>query len=312
MSPSAQTGDGEGGNPELPADAVRQGRDLPLDAHLHTDLSPDSAVPVDVYAALAVELGIRELAITDHVDFDRRDPAYDYASFARRERTVREAAERWAPRGVVIRFGAELTYTRGWEEDLRAHLARHAYDFTIGSVHDWPDSPYIPSRVRTWATGRPLDEALRPYLDEITAAARSSLFDTIGHLDVVRRYVAATFTAPEVFEAVELFEPALRGLVDSGTALEVNTSGFRRADREAYPGPPLVARYRELGGERVTAGSDAHGPDQFAFGLEAGYRLLAEHGFASLVFRRHAGAERVAIALPSRFDASAPAAGTRR
>ena len=28
-------------------------RDLPLDAHLHTDQSPDSSVPIDVYAALA-------------------------------------------------------------------------------------------------------------------------------------------------------------------------------------------------------------------------------------------------------------------
>ena len=48
----------------------RQARDLPLDAHLHTDLSPDSAVPIDVYAAAAVERGIAEIAITDHVDFE--------------------------------------------------------------------------------------------------------------------------------------------------------------------------------------------------------------------------------------------------
>ncbi|MEO7229209.1 MAG: PHP domain-containing protein, partial [Candidatus Limnocylindrales bacterium] len=116
-----------------------QGSDLPLDAHLHTDQSPDSAVPIDVYAAVALERGITELAITDHVDFDARDPAYNYAAFAERERTVRTAAERWAPRGVQIRFGAELTFHRAWEEDLRDHLRRYRYDYTIGSVHDWPD-----------------------------------------------------------------------------------------------------------------------------------------------------------------------------
>jgi hypothetical protein len=32
-----------------------QARDLPLDSHLHTNLSPDSDVPIDVYAAQAVE-----------------------------------------------------------------------------------------------------------------------------------------------------------------------------------------------------------------------------------------------------------------
>lgn len=74
----------------------RQARDLPLDAHLHTNLSPDSDVPIDDYARQAVERGIAEIAITDHVDFDPTAPAYDFVPFAQRERIVREAAERWA------------------------------------------------------------------------------------------------------------------------------------------------------------------------------------------------------------------------
>ncbi|HSO28598.1 MAG TPA: histidinol-phosphatase HisJ family protein [Candidatus Sulfomarinibacteraceae bacterium] len=293
---------------EQPQGAQENSRDLPLDAHVHTDLSPDSDVPIDVYAALAVERGIRELAITDHVDFDARDPAYDYTSFEQRERTVRDAAERWAPKGVLIRFGAELTYNRSWEGDLRAHLARHRYDFTIGSVHDWPDSPYVPGRVRTWATGRPLDEVLAPYLAEIAAAAGSGLFDTIGHLDVVRRYLHAHVTAGEIFSAVELFEPALRALVDSGTALEVNSSGYRQPSAEAYPGPPLIERYRELGGRHVTSGSDSHRAHHFAWGLEAGYRLLAAAGFTGLAFRR--GGDRVGIPIPDRLRGPAPAAAS--
>jgi histidinol-phosphatase (PHP family) len=274
-------------------------RDLPLDAHLHTDLSPDADVPIDVYAAAAVAQGIAELAITDHVDFDARDPAYAFAPFERREWTVRDAAERWAGRGILIRFGAELTYNRAWEPELRAHLARYRYDFTIGSVHDWPDSPYVPSRVRTWAAGRPLGEALAPYLAEVEAAARSGLFDTIGHLDVVRRYLHAHVPAEEIFGAVELFEPALRALVDSGTALEVNSSGYRHPAGEAYPGPPLIARYRELGGRHVTAGSDAHRAHHFAFGLDKGYGALARAGFEDLAFRR--GGVRVSIPMPGRF-----------
>jgi histidinol-phosphatase (PHP family) len=284
------------------------GRNLPLDAHLHTDLSPDADVPVDVYAALALEQGIAEIAITDHVDFDARDPAWDYTSFEQRERTVRDAAERWAPRGVAIRFGAELTYNRAWEPDLRAHLARHRYDFTIGSVHDWADSPYVPSRVRTWAGARGLEEALSPYLAEIAAAAGSGLFDTIGHLDVVRRYLSARFKAAEIYGAVELFEPALRALVDSGTALEVNSSGYRHPSGEPYPGPPLVARFRELGGEHVTAGSDAHRAHHFAVGLEAAYGVLAEAGFRELTFRR--GGDRVAVHVPDRLRIQGSTAGS--
>jgi len=283
------------------------GRDLPLDAHLHTDLSPDSDVPIDVYAALAVEREITELAITDHVDFDARDPAYGYATYADRERTARAAAERWAPRGVQIRFGAELTFNRAWEGDLRAHLQRHAYDYTIGSVHDWPDSPYVAARVRTFATGRPLDEVLAPYLAEVRAAAESGLFDTLGHLDVVRRYLHDIIPAAAIYGAVELFEPTLRALVDSGTALEVNASGYRHPAGVAYPGPPLVNRYRELGGRHVTAGSDAHRERHFAWGLEAAYRVLAEAGYTGLAFRR--GADRTSVEMPGRL--MLPSAGGR-
>jgi histidinol-phosphatase (PHP family) len=279
------------GTPEQPH-ALR-GFDLPLDSHLHTDLSPDSDVPIDVYCALAVERGISEIAITDHVDFDPRDPAYDYRDFATRERTVRDAAERWAPHGLAVRFGAELTCNRRWEEDVRAHLLVHAYDYTIGSVHDWPESPYrSPDRGR-WIATTPLYEVLAPYFDEVIGAARSGLFDTIGHIDVVKRYLHPHLPATALAGAPELFEGALRAVVESGAALEINTSGLRQGVGETYPAPWVVGMYRELGGRRVTVGSDAHRRTQFAFGLEEGYAIAAQARLDEISFRR--GGRRVTI-----------------
>jgi histidinol-phosphatase (PHP family) len=269
---------------------------MPLDAHLHTEQSPDSAVPIDVYAALAVERGIAEICITDHVDFDPRDPAYAYSRFEDRERVVRGAAERWAREGVAIRFGAELTYNRRWDAAVREHLKRHRYDYVIGSVHDWPESPYWPSRVRDWVTGRSLDEVLAPYYAEIIAAARSGLFDTIGHLDVVKRYLHPFITAADLAKRPDLQEPALRAIIEAGVSLEVNSSGLRYPGAETYPSATVVARYRELGGERVVVGSDAHSRAAFAARLDESYRHLTAAGFEALTFRR--GAERVRIEVP--------------
>jgi histidinol-phosphatase (PHP family) len=283
---------------DLPANpgVDHQARNVPLDAHLHTDQSPDSSVPIDVYAAQAVERGIPEIAITDHVDFDPRDPAYEYTRFVDRERTVRDAAERWASRGVVIRFGAELTYNRRWEADVRAHLARHRYDYVIGSVHDWPESPYWPDRVRSFVEGRSLEEIVEPYYTEIIAAARSGLFDTIGHLDVVKRYLHPYVTAADLATRPDLQEPALRAIIESGAVLEVNSSGLRYPGGETYPSAAVVARYRELGGERVVVGSDAHSRGSFAARLDTSYAHLAAAGFDALTFRR--GTERVQIEVP--------------
>ena len=276
----------------------RQARDLPLDAHMHTDLSPDSNVPIDVYAAAALDRGIAEIAITDHVDFEPGAPAFAYATFADRERIVREAAERWGPQGVQIRFGVELTYDRSWEADIRDHLARHAYDFAIGSVHDRVESPYSRWRVGAWVEDRSLAEIVAPSFDEVTAAARSGLFDAIGHIDGVKRYVYP-HVKPAAFEAApELYEPILRALVESGTALEVNTSGLRYPIGVTFPHPAIVTRFRELGGRAITIGSDAHGASHLAWGLADGYAIAAEAGFSELTFRRGPGAERVSVPLP--------------
>jgi len=273
-------------------------RDLPLDAHLHTDLSPDADVPIDVYAAMAIERGIDEIAITDHVDFDPGAPAYAYVPFETRERVVREAAERWADR-VAIRFGVELTYQRRHEEAIRDHLRRYRYDFTIGSVHIGPDSPYRAETVAAWLEGRPFAEAVEPYFREVEAAARSGLFDVLGHIDFVKRYTAQHRTAADYAAAPELYEPVLRALVETGTGLEVNTSGLRQAAGETYPSAAIVAWFRELGGRTITAGSDAHRAESFAFGLAEGYRIVAGGGFGELTVRR--ADRRHAVSVPDRF-----------
>jgi len=254
-------------------------------------------VRIDKYAAQAVERGIAEIAITDHVDFDARDPAYRYVSFADRERSVRDAAERWAGRGVAIRFGVEITWDAEWESDIRDHLGRHAYDFTIGSVHIYRDSPYAAANVVGWVRGRSLAEIVTPYFDAVAAAARSGLFDVVGHVDFIKRYLIPHVTPAEFAAAPELYEPLLRALVESGTALEVNTSGLRQTAGETYPAPPIVARYRELGGRAVTVGSDAHRADAFAWGLDEGYAAAAAAGFDELTFRR--GGERIAVPMPT-------------
>jgi histidinol-phosphatase (PHP family) len=304
-SPRAEAELRRGHRPEVAASG--QATDLPLDAHLHTNLSPDSDVPIDVYAAQAVERRIAEIAITDHVDFLPGAPAYAFTTFAERERVVRDAAARWADRGVAIRFGVEITYDHRHESDIREHLARDAYDYVIGSVHVYEDSPYHSSRVAAWVSGRSLPEIIAPYFDEVLAAIRSGLFDTIGHLDFVKRYLVPHVTPAQLAAAPELYEPLLRALVDTGVALEINTSGLRQAPGETYPAQPIVERFRVLGGTRVSAGSDAHRAEAFTMGLAEGYGVLAAAGMSELAFRR--GGPGVAVTMPRRFVAPTRPAG---
>ena len=296
----------------LPPPGPEADSDLPLDAHLHTDLSPDSDVPIDVFCAAAVERGIPELAITDHLDFDPRAPAFAFADFATRERTVRQAAERWAGHGLALRFGVEISYESQRDSEIRAYLAGHPYDFVIGSVHVMRDSPYTGRSVAGWVAGKSIDEIVAPYFGEVAAAVRSELFDTLGHLDYIKKYVAEHVPPAAFAAAAHAYEPILRALVETGTGLEVNASGLRQAPREPYPAAWVVKRYREMGGEVVTAGSDAHRAHSFAYGLAHTYAVAAAAGFGELAIRRAPGAPRPndRVAIPERFRAAARPGGT--
>src|SRR4029077_11221944 len=125
--------------------------------------------------------------------------------------------------------------------------------------------------------------------------------DTIGHLDFVKRYLVPHVMPADLAAAPELYEPLLRALVESGTALEVNASGLRQLPRETYPSAAVAARYRALGGRHVTIGSDAHRTECFSYGLGQAYRQASEAGFGALTFRR--GGDRVQVPVPGRARA---------
>jgi histidinol-phosphatase (PHP family) len=261
-------------------------RGLPLDAHLHTDASADADVPIDAYAARARAEGVAEICITDHLDFDPADPNHALDAFGERERVVRDAAERWSdePR---IRFGVEITYERRLEPEIRGYLAEHRYDYAIGSVHVSRRNPlHSPAEAARWCRGKSHREASAWYWPEVEAAIRSGLFDTIGHLDFVKRYLVRHLGPLDYDAHADLYESLLVALVETGTCLEVNSSGLRQEAAEAYPPPAVVARFRRIGGQRVVAGSDAHRLDTFGFGLVDAYRSIVRCGYKALTFRR--------------------------
>jgi histidinol-phosphatase (PHP family) len=177
---------------------------------MHTAFSHDSNVLLELYAAQAAELGIREIAITDHVDFMPSSPGYRYFDYEVRRNVIGDAAGRWAGK-VEIRHGVEITYESRYEDEIGEYLRKHTFDYAIGSVHAVSDSPYARARIETFVSGKTVAEAVAPYFAEVEASIRSGMFDTVGHLDQCKRWLRPWFPPADFATIPGLVRAAARG-----------------------------------------------------------------------------------------------------
>ncbi|HIV13792.1 MAG TPA: histidinol-phosphatase HisJ family protein [Candidatus Pullilachnospira stercoravium] len=251
------------------------------DCHLHTEFSTDSETPMRAQAERALELGIPAICVTDHMDMDYPQGEF-WLDTDRYMEAVRRLQEEYRGR-LEIGFGVEL----GLMEHLRArqeeYLKKYPFDFVIGSVHlIHGEDPYNGELFRKYGD----EEVFREYFrlsHRLLADAPS--IQSWGHLDYVVRYGQN----PEVYsyrKYADEIDAVLKLLLEKGIALEVNTAGFRTLGR-TNPEPDVLRRYRELGGELITVGSDGHQPEYLGYRFRETEELLRSCGFSYYaVFRQ--------------------------
>ena len=109
-------------------------------------------------------------------------------------------------------------------------------------------------------------------------------FDSLGHVDLVKRYAANHGIKVDLAEYPDQLMPILRRLAERGKALEINTSGLRGPIGETSPTLKYVKRFCELGGEYVTLGSDAHAAEDLGEGIQQAMELASQAGFSYFTF----------------------------
>ena len=252
---------------------------LPLvDYHCHTRYSGDGRGEIRELCARAVEMGLAEIAVTEHVDTDPTDPCYDFYDHEAVASDIAACREEFAGR-LVIRHGIEIDYQPAFHDAAVDFIARHEFDVILGSAHyihgmrGWEDEVYGLYDERSAYAG---------HFEGTLAAAESGLFDVMCHLDLVKRYAIPHYGPYDRGPCAGMIDGILRVMVDGGIALEVNTSGLRQTPRETFPDPETVRRFGELGGEHVTLGSDCHRPEDLGAGLAEAAAIIREAGFARL------------------------------
>ena len=224
-----------------------------FDYHMHSRVSYDAEFAPAQMALAAKEAGLREICFTDHMDYSQKIP-HGEISFSPGE--YQDAYRDVSLPGLTIRHGIELGLTPWNKQEVARDLAALPYDFVIGSIHHVDELDiYFPE---FWLDKTPR-EAERRYLETMLECVTvHNGFDVLGHLTYVSK--SPCNPAPRIIpldDYREIVEEILGTLVRKGKGLEINTSGLDRIG-DFFPGREYLRRFRELGGEIVTVGSDAH------------------------------------------------------
>ena len=251
------------------------------DQHVHSSISDDCDTPMAEMALAAADMGLSAVTFTDHCDIEHYvtgeiDPGC-YDGEARR--AVYEDARERAGSRIETLFGIEIG-SANHHPDVAAEICADGFDLVIASVHNVAGLPdfYTLGREGRLDDGEEDVRLLRRYAEEHLELARQGGFDVVGHIGYPLRYIEPRVPGLSLEPFRDIFAEALRVMIEKGIALELNTSCFRQG-MVCTPEPWLLRLYRDLGGELVTLGSDAHEPGLIAAGFDEGAAMLRAHGF---------------------------------
>lgn len=246
------------------------------DYHVHTKYSFDGYEQIEDICKKAIELGLHEIALTDHMDIFSDKPYEHILDCKNLYQEIERMKEKFDGR-LVIRKGAELGQPQANPLEGKKFLRENELDFVIGSIHNIKDDidvyEYDFKQVDC-------NQVYEEYLGCLLELASNYDFDVLGHLTYPLRYMHQR-------EGIRLdltpFEDGFRKLfqilIQRGKGIEVNTSGLLQSMNETMPPASIVKLYKECGGEIITVGSDAHRLEHLGITIKRGQDLLNDLGF---------------------------------
>jgi len=155
-----------------------------VDYHMHSILS-DGKNTYEEMAMAAIDKGLEEVGFTDHLCLKPVDWSMKQIDIPVMTSQISDLKEKLGGR-INIRFGIEVDYLPGYEDELHELISQIPVDYVIGSVHfidDW-NFDTDQSLYGKWSN----DELYEKYFTLVQEAAQSGLFDIIGHIDIIKKF----------------------------------------------------------------------------------------------------------------------------
>jgi histidinol-phosphatase (PHP family) len=203
----------------------------------------------------ACKNGLKEMAITDHYDPDFINREFPFElDIEGYHKALNEAKEKYKNRIKIIR-GVEIGIQHGGTiEKCRAAANSFDYDFILGSFHFAESLELHNGRFMEGHSAEDSYIAYYSYLRDCLSQYKD--YDILGHINYIDRY---TERLPDPAIYRDLVEDIFRNIIADGIGIEINTSSFRYGMGErTTPTKGMLQLYKDLGGEIITIGSDAH------------------------------------------------------
>lgn len=251
-----------------------------FDYHVHSLFSADSKMKLEDACLAAIKLGVKEIAFTEHIDYFYPNCDlifdFDYKEYAKTIDAVQETFKN----KLTILKGVEIGIHPSKHKENCTFTNENYFDFIIGSVHladdqDLHNGDYFKEKTVT--------EAVQKYFLTINQYVKEFQdFNVLGHLTLIKRYlhfVNTHWTDVHWKDYYDIIEDTFKTLIQSERGIEINMSGFRYRIDTALPDLPLIKLYKDVGGEIITVGTDAHSKHFVGQHLDLGYDLLSQAGF---------------------------------
>lgn len=246
------------------------------DYHVHSHFSGDSTEPMENVVRKGIQLGLKEICFTDHVEFDPAPPyeeeVFDVKAY---EQEIQRLRAEYGTK-IFIGMGAELGYQSHVAERMDEFTRSGNFDFIMCSLHGVEQ---LDLHSGSFGTGKSSQDAFRRYFEAYyECVIKNPIFNVLGHFDFLKRYIP--YDNQQVFkDNYELIEATFKILIQNGKGIELNSSGFRYNLEHTLPTFDMLKLYRDLGGEIITTGSDAHTSPYLGHQFAHSHALLQAAGF---------------------------------
>ena len=214
-------------------------------------------------AQAAVDMHLAGLCISDHYDLECPGGTTAFSFDIDEHQAEIDRLQKVHGDRIKLLKGIEVGVQVHCIDKVRKLVDDHSFDLVIASIHFIEGmDPYYGEYYK----GYDRATAYRKYFEHMYECITGlENFDVLGHFDYIARYAPYPDYSIKYRDFPDHFDEIFKYLIYNGKVLEVNTNTYRERDGKS---PELdlniLKRYRELGGELISLGSDAH--DTFRVG----------------------------------------------